>query len=85
MELKTDSCPYCGQQILKGAMRCLACGRILKTPEEQAEAIERLRKGRRGFDFGRLIRFLVYLCAAAVLYYFFSEEIKGFLSELLGS
>jgi uncharacterized membrane protein YvbJ len=85
MELKTDICPYCGQQILKGAMRCLACGRILKTPEEQAEAIERLRKTKKGFDFGRLIRFLVFFCAAAVLYYFFSDEIKGFLSGVFGS
>ncbi len=85
MELKTDICPYCGQQILKGAMRCVACGRILKTPEEQAEAIERLRKGKRGFVFGRLIRFLVIFCAVAVLYYFFSDEIRAFLSRLFGS
>jgi hypothetical protein len=85
MELKTDICPYCGRQILKGAMRCLACGRILKTPEEQAEAIERLRKGKRGFDFGRLIRFLFFLSVTAILYWFFSDEIKGLLSRLFGS
>ena len=85
MELKTDICPYCNHQILKGAMRCLACGRILKTPEEQAEAIERLKKGKQGFDFARIIRVLLFLCAAALLYYFFDSEIKGFLSGLLGS
>ena len=85
MDIQTDICPYCGQQILKGAMRCLACGRILKTPEEQAEAIERLRKAKKGFNFGGLVKFLSFLCAAAVLYYFFSDELKELLSKILGS
>jgi DNA-directed RNA polymerase subunit RPC12/RpoP len=84
MDTNFDTCPYCGRKILKGAMKCLGCGRILKTPEEQKETIEKLRKSKKSFNIGRLLKFIVLLLAVGIIYYYFSDQIVVFIERVLG-
>jgi DNA-directed RNA polymerase subunit RPC12/RpoP len=85
-ELNNDfiTCPHCGQQALKGAMRCLKCGRILKTPEEQLASIEKLKESKKEFNYSALFKWFILLLAMGVLYYFFSNRIIEVLGSVLG-
>ena len=76
-----DNCSYCGQRILRGAMRCMKCGRILKTPEEQIASIQKLRESKKSFNTDKLIKFIILLFAIGLVYYFFSEQIIEFLHK----
>jgi uncharacterized membrane protein YvbJ len=81
MALSYDRCPHCGQTVIKGAMRCLSCGKILKTAEEQAVSIERLKKSKKKVSLKSFLRFIFYLGVIVVLFYVFSEEIAGFFGR----
>jgi uncharacterized membrane protein YvbJ len=78
-----DICPSCGRNILRGAMRCPGCGKMLKTPEEQAESIERLRKSKKKINVWGYIKFILFLAAAGVIYFFFSDEIIRIIKHYL--
>lgn len=39
MAIGIEKCPFCGGNILKGALKCTSCGKLLTTAEEQQEAI----------------------------------------------
>ena len=80
MAIIYDRCPHCGQTVIKGAMRCLSCGKILKTAEEQAASIERLKKSKKKLPFKSVLKFVFFIFVILVLYYVFSEEI----AELVG-
>jgi len=79
--MEFDTCPHCGKPVLKGAMRCVGCGKILKTPEQQLDSIQKMRESRRSADFGWIIRLILFLAAAGVAYYFFAEEITAFVER----
>jgi DNA-directed RNA polymerase subunit RPC12/RpoP len=79
-----DNCPYCGQRVLMGAMRCLKCGKILKTPEEQMSSIQNLKESRKGFNTGRYLKFIILLIAIGIIYNFYSDQIVGLIRSLLG-
>lgn len=83
MSAEFDKCPHCGQKVVKGAMRCARCGRLLITPEEQLERIERLKKSRKDFRAGGILKLLVFLAALAAAWYFFSDRITEFVRGLL--
>jgi uncharacterized membrane protein YvbJ len=83
MSLNYDTCPYCGQKVLKGAMRCIGCKKILKTPEEQAESIEKLKASQKKFKISGYIKFIIFLIALGIIYNYFSEEILDFIMPLL--
>jgi uncharacterized membrane protein YvbJ len=77
-----DICPHCGMRVLKGAMRCVGCGRILKTPEEQLTSIKQLERAERTIKIRRIFRFIVLLAALGVMIFFFSEHIVKFINGL---
>lgn len=79
-----DICPQCGKKILKGAMRCAMCGSILKSSEEQIAAIKKIRESKKKFNVGRLIKFIVFIIAAGIIYYLYSDRIAEFITDLLG-
>ena len=54
MSYKIENCPYCHQKMIKGAMRCVACGKILQTPEEQIATIEKLQSKQK-FNMNRFL------------------------------
>lgn len=78
-----DKCPHCGQKVVKGAMRCARCGRLLITPEEQLERIERLKRAKKGFGAGGLFKFLILLAVLGGVWYFLSDRIIEFVRGLL--
>jgi len=79
-----DSCPYCGQRVLMGAMRCLKCGKILKTPEEQIYSIQKLKESKEGFKTGRYLKTIILLCAIGIIYHLFADQIVELIRGLLG-
>ncbi|MEW6600560.1 MAG: hypothetical protein AB1499_06280 [Nitrospirota bacterium] len=81
MNNKFDNCPYCGRTVIKGAMRCVACGRPLQTPAEQVAIIERLQ-GKNRFNIGRLVNYAVIIALMGVAYYY-SERIIRFLKIII--
>jgi hypothetical protein len=66
-----------------GAMRCVGCGKILKTPEEQAASIQKLKESKKSFNIGRFIRFIILILVIATIYYFFSEDIIELINNIL--
>lgn len=80
-----NSCPFCGQNILKGAMRCLSCGKMLKTPEEQKASIEHLKTSQKRFKTANVIRITILLIIIGLVYYFFAEQLSAVIKKLLGS
>ncbi len=84
MSLDFDTCPHCGQRVLKGALRCKSCGKILKSPEEQLASIKKLKESKKGFNTGKLLKFIIFLLAIGIIYYFFSDQIVELISNILG-
>lgn len=84
MSLDFDTCPHCGQRVLKGALRCTGCGKILKSPEEQLASIKKLKESKKGFNTGKLLKFIIFLLAIGIIYYFFSDQIVELISNILG-
>ncbi|UCH80504.1 MAG: hypothetical protein JSW20_12315 [Nitrospiraceae bacterium] len=78
-----NNCPYCGKKVMKGAMRCVACGKIQQTPEEQAAAIEKLQS-RRKFNFKKFLNRTVAIMIIGVLYYYFSDRLIEIIKNTLG-
>jgi hypothetical protein len=68
---------------MKGAMRCVACGKILQTPEEQIAAIEKLQSKQK-FNINRLLNYTVMIIILGVLYYYFSERLIGTIKNIIG-
>jgi len=77
-----EKCPYCGCNILKGAMRCPGCGKILKTAEEQSAYIKQYEKAQKKFNFMGLVKLLIFLIAAGVIYNNYYDEIVAFVRSL---
>lgn len=83
LKMEFDACPYCEQKILKGAMRCPACRRILLTPEDQLDTIEKIMNIEKGFNFGKLIKSILVLLALWAVYYYFYDRILDFIYSFL--
>ena len=77
-----DICPKCRQKVLIGATRCMSCSAVLKTVEEQKAMIKKFTEQKKGFDKTALIKFILYLIALGIIYYFFSEEIMALIGYL---
>ena len=82
MSLDFDTCPHCSQTILKGAMKCTGCGKTLKSPEEQLASIKKLKESKKGFNTGKLIKFIIFLLATGIIYHYYSEEIIEFIRNI---
>lgn len=65
-------------------MRCISCGKILKSPEEQVEAIERA-KGKKGkINLWPFIKLVLFIGVAAIVYNKFSDRILAFIQSFIG-
>lgn len=64
-------------------MRCIGCGKILKSAEEQLASIEKLKETQKKSYIGSIIKFIFLILAIGVVYYFFSEEIVEFINNFL--
>jgi uncharacterized membrane protein YvbJ len=76
-------CPFCGQKLMKGAMKCVGCGKMLKTADEQQASIQKLKESPRGFDFTKALKFIIFLVGLALIYHFFSDQITEIFNNLL--
>ncbi len=84
MEAGLDTCPHCGQKVLKGAMKCVGCSRTLKSPEEQLAAIQEFKKSKKSFDLRGFLRLVIMLVSISIIYYFFSDRIISFIRNIAG-
>lgn len=75
-------CPHCGQKLMKGAMKCVGCGKILKTADEQQASIERFKESPKGFDFTKALKFIIFFVGLALVYHFFSDQIIEIFNNL---
>jgi uncharacterized membrane protein YvbJ len=78
-----DICLYCGQKILKGALRCGRCNKILQTAQERKFLIEKFKESKKSFDIKKLIKVIIVLIAFGIIYFFFSDHIFTFIHEML--
>ncbi|KPK02619.1 MAG: hypothetical protein AMK71_01660 [Nitrospira bacterium SG8_35_4] len=78
-----DLCAYCGSNILRGAMRCVSCGKILKTPEEQSAAIRSMEKSQNSIHIKKILKLMGFLIVSGIVYYRYSDRIQEFISVLL--
>lgn len=78
-----EACPYCGANIMKGAMRCPGCGKILKTAEEQTASIKKHMEARKKFNYPGLVKLIIFIIAASVVYYYYYDQIVAFVKSLL--
>jgi len=83
MAVNIEACPYCGRNILKGAMRCPGCGKILKTAEEQRASIKQFKKAKKKFNYMGPVKLVLFLIAAGVIYNYYYDEIVAFVRALL--
>ena len=86
MEFGSESCPHCGKPIIKGAMRCMGCGKILKTAAEQQRSIDRYKETQETSFFAKLFKFFffaVVILVLAVAYKLFGNEIRHFISAFV--
>lgn len=77
-----DVCPKCSKKVLTGAMRCMSCGTVLKSQEEQKAMIQHFMEQKRGFDNRAFLKLILFLSAMCGAYYIYSEEIRGFIKYL---
>jgi uncharacterized UPF0160 family protein len=68
---------------MKGAMRCVSCGNMLKTPEEQSESIKKLESFQKRSAIKKFVKFIVFLSAAGLVYYYYDEEILRMIHKIL--
>ena len=87
MPIVYDECPYCGRQVIKGAMKCMGCGKILKTAEEQQASIQRYTESQQGGGFfGKIVKIVIFMLVLAAAWYAYSNyrvEILSFIDGLL--
>ena len=83
MDNKFENCPYCSKTVIKGAMRCVACGKILQTPEEQIATIEKLQSKPK-FNIKRFLNCTVMIIIIGVLYYYFSDRLIVIIKNTIG-
>ena len=77
-----DICPKCRNKVLIGATRCMSCSAVLKTEEEQKAMIKNFMEQKKGFDKAALVKFILYMIAFGIIYYFFSEEIMAVIDYI---
>jgi len=77
-----DNCPYCHQRLFKGAMRCVACGRILQTPEERIAIVEKLQ-AKPKFNMKKFFKWIFMIIILGVLYYYFSERLIEVIENII--
>lgn len=86
MNANFEACPYCGKKIMKGAMRCMACGKILKTAEEQQASIERYKQAKQTDWFSKFVKFIFFifiLITAAVVFTRYGDSLTEFIKQFL--
>lgn len=72
-----DICPKCGQKLLPGAMKCLACNATFKTEEDQKAMIRKFLEPEKGARKKALIKFAIYLLVFGIVSVVYSEEIRA--------
>ena len=77
------NCPYCSKTVMKGAMRCVGCGKTLQTPEEQIASIEKLQ-AKQKFNVKGLLKRTVTILVLVVLYYYYSDRIIVMIKSIAG-
>jgi hypothetical protein len=81
--LEFENCPYCGQKVLKGALKCLGCNKILQTPEEREALIEKYKKPQKKSGLVKLLKFIILLLAIGGIVYFFLDDILKIVNAVL--
>lgn len=78
-----ESCPFCGGQIIHGAMRCPKCRKVLKTQEEQHDSFERYKKDQeKPFPLTAIIKAIIFIAIALWIADGYREEISTFIKDL---
>ena len=78
-----DKCPYCGGNILKGAMKCPSCGKLLTTAEQQQQNIIKHKEASSKFDLkGFFFKVLVAIGVIAYVAKYF-DSVKEFLKDFI--
>lgn len=83
MSYQIENCPYCHQKVIKGAMRCVACGKILQTPEERIDTIEKLQSKKK-FNMNRFLQYALMIIISGILYYYYSERLVEIIKNTIG-
>lgn len=83
MNNQIEDCPYCHRPVIKGAMRCVACGKILQTSEERIDTLEKLQSKQK-FNMKRFLKWTLMIIISGVLYYYYSERVIEIIKNTIG-
>jgi predicted nucleic acid-binding Zn ribbon protein len=67
-----DECPFCGAEILKGAMKCVRCGKYLQRDRKVV-----MKEEKKKFNYMAVVQLVVVLIVAWIAYKYYSDEVMG--------
>lgn len=76
------NCPYCGKEIMKHAMKCMHCGKILVTAQEQRDSVAHVQASREKTPFVMLFKIAVLLVIAGAVFSY-KDEILEIINKFL--
>ena len=83
----SDICSYCGQIILKGAFRCIKCGKLLKTAHERVDSLQKFKEPeKRKLNIGSLIKSVIFLLAIGTAFLYLTNHnnpVEGNINSVL--
>jgi uncharacterized membrane protein YvbJ len=77
-------CHHCGKRLVAGAMKCISCGKILKTAEEQLESIERVKNKEKKINVWPIVKIVLFVILVVVVYNKYSDQILSLLRQVIG-
>lgn len=77
MAIGIEKCPFCGGNILKGALKCTSCGKLLTTAEQQQEAIEKHKDTNSETNYlGLIIKLAIIIATSTFVYKNYSSILE---------
>lgn len=81
MATTIEKCPHCGGNILKGAMKCPGCGKLLTTAEQQQDAITRHQEASKKTNLKSMVIKVIVIVVLIALGFRYYEEISQLIRE----
>lgn len=76
------NCPYCGKEIMARAMKCMHCGKILVTADQQMASAKHVLAKNEKSPFVMLFKIALFLVIAGTIYNY-KDELLDIIKKFL--